>query len=88
MKEKKHTIFRYLKPYTFIITVVVIFVAIQAVADLYLPNLMSDIINNGVAKVEYSVNEEKLMESIQKGELPEFTRIYAGKQYNTANVGK
>lgn len=37
-----------LKPYTFLIIVSMIFTFIQAILNLYLPNLMSDIVNNGV----------------------------------------
>jgi ATP-binding cassette subfamily B protein len=40
----------YLKPYWKQITLVVALVTTQAVANLYLPNLNADIINNGVAK--------------------------------------
>ena len=41
---------RYLKPYTKQIVLVVMLVLLQAVANLYLPDLNADIINNGVAK--------------------------------------
>ena len=41
---------RYLKPYTKQIVLVVTLVLLQAVANLYLPDLNADIINNGVAK--------------------------------------
>ena len=37
-----------LKPYTFLIIVSMIFTFVQAILNLYLPNLMSDIVNNGV----------------------------------------
>lgn len=37
-----------LKPYTFLIIVSMLFTFIQAILNLYLPNLMSDIVNNGV----------------------------------------
>src|ERR1700686_1197381 len=40
----------YLRPYAFEVTVVVILLLIQSIANLYLPNLTADIINNGVAK--------------------------------------
>lgn len=39
---------RYLKPYAFMIIIVLGMVFLQSMADLYLPTLMSDIINNGV----------------------------------------
>jgi ATP-binding cassette subfamily B protein len=41
---------KYLAPYKFSLLVVVILVAIQALSNLYLPNLNADIINNGVVK--------------------------------------
>ncbi len=41
-------IFKYLKPYTFFIILSIIFTFIQAILNLYLPDLMSDIVNNGV----------------------------------------
>lgn len=41
-------LFRFLKPYTLQIAVVLVLVFFQTMADLYLPTLMSDIINNGV----------------------------------------
>src|SRR6202011_3042565 len=40
----------YLRPYAFEVVVVVILLLIQSIANLYLPNLTADIINNGVAK--------------------------------------
>src|SRR5256886_15367023 len=39
-----------LRPYTREVAIVVVLVLIQAIANLYLPNLNADIINNGVAK--------------------------------------
>src|SRR5438309_2990196 len=40
----------YLRPYAVEVTVVVILLLIQSIANLYLPYLTADIINNGVAK--------------------------------------
>ncbi|MGH7764841.1 MAG: ABC transporter ATP-binding protein, partial [Candidatus Dormibacteraceae bacterium] len=40
----------YLRPYTREVAVVVVLVLIQSIANLYLPNLNADIINNGVVK--------------------------------------
>jgi ATP-binding cassette subfamily B protein len=40
----------YLRPYTREIAIVFVLVVVQSVANLYLPNLNADIINNGVAK--------------------------------------
>jgi ATP-binding cassette subfamily B multidrug efflux pump len=39
---------RYLKPYTVPVCAVVILVFFQSMADLYLPTLMSDVVNNGI----------------------------------------
>ncbi len=41
---------KYLKPYTKLIIATIILLGIQAMSNLYLPNLNADIINNGVAK--------------------------------------
>lgn len=41
-------LFKYLKPYTVMIIAVLAFVFLQTLSDLYLPTLMSDIINDGV----------------------------------------
>ncbi len=43
-------LFRYLKKYTWMIVVTVVLIFAQCMADLTLPDLMSDIINNGVLK--------------------------------------
>ncbi|GIP16297.1 multidrug ABC transporter ATP-binding protein [Paenibacillus montaniterrae] len=39
---------RYLKPYGFTIVAIIILILLQSLADLYLPTLMSDIVNNGI----------------------------------------
>ncbi|MEI7745153.1 MAG: ABC transporter ATP-binding protein [Chloroflexota bacterium] len=41
---------RYLRPYSVPITFVLVLLLVQAIANLYLPELNADIINNGVAK--------------------------------------
>ena len=41
---------KYLRPYRLSLSIVLILVAVQAIANLYLPNLNADIINNGVVK--------------------------------------
>src|SRR5436305_3985978 len=41
---------KYLRPYLREVAIVVVLVLIQAIGNLYLPNLNADIINNGVAK--------------------------------------
>ena len=41
-------LYRYLKPFAFLVVLVLIFVFIQAMADLQLPTYMADIINKGI----------------------------------------
>lgn len=41
---------RFLKPYKFLLAVIIVLAVGQAASNLYLPNLMSDIVNNGIAK--------------------------------------
>lgn len=43
-------LFKYLKPYKWAAIVVIILTTIQSISQLYLPNLMSDIINKGVVQ--------------------------------------
>lgn len=43
-------LFRFLKPYKWVVTVIVLFLFTQAMAELYLPTLMSDVVNNGMLK--------------------------------------
>jgi ATP-binding cassette subfamily B protein len=43
-------LFRYLKPYTGAVIAVIILMFAQAMADLYLPTLMADIVNKGVIR--------------------------------------
>jgi ATP-binding cassette, subfamily B, multidrug efflux pump len=40
---------RFLKPYQFLLVVIIVLAIGQAAANLYLPNLMSDIVNKGIA---------------------------------------
>ncbi len=49
---------RHLKPYTWLIVITVLLVSFQAYINLYLPDLMSEIVNNGIAKSDtaYIVN--------------------------------
>ncbi|QTA38529.1 ABC transporter ATP-binding protein [Thermosipho ferrireducens] len=51
-------IFKYLKKYTFLIIIAITFVVFQGLTNLYLPDLMSDIVNSGVVRgnVDYIVN--------------------------------
>lgn len=41
-------LYRFLKPFTFFIIAIVTLLFIQVIADLYLPTLMSNIVNNGI----------------------------------------
>ena len=41
-------LFKYLKPFTPMIIVAIILTFCQGMLNLYLPNLMSDIVNNGI----------------------------------------
>lgn len=43
---------RFLKPYGFLLFVIIVLAIAQAASNLYLPNLMSDIVNNGIAKFD------------------------------------
>lgn len=43
-------LFRYLRPYTWGVLAILGLVFLQSLSDLYLPTLMSDIINNGIVK--------------------------------------
>jgi ATP-binding cassette subfamily B protein len=47
-------LYKFLKPFTISVIGVIIFVACQAIGDLYLPTLMSDIINDGVMQGDTS----------------------------------
>ncbi|WP_291570515.1 ABC transporter ATP-binding protein [Clostridium sp. UBA4548] len=47
-------LYKNLKPYTAMVIAVLIFVALQSIGDLYLPTLMSDIINEGVMQGDTS----------------------------------
>lgn len=51
-------LFRFLKPYTHMVIMVLILVFMQTLGDLYLPTLMSDIIDKGVMKG----NTDKILE--------------------------
>jgi len=41
---------RFIKPYRTILTIVIILAIVQALSNLYLPNLMADIVDNGIVK--------------------------------------
>ncbi len=64
---------KYLKQFKWMIIGITVLVVIQTLGNLYLPNLMSDLINNGISKVEYNLDESRLKEALINGELPELS---------------
>ena len=72
-------ILKYLKPFKFMIFAIIIMVAVQSIGELYMPNLMSDIINNGISKVEYSIDENALKNAIVTGQIPELKAMLESK---------
>ena len=65
------TILKYLSQFKFMIIAIVLMIAIQALGELYMPNLMSDIIDNGISKVEYTVDDIALKNAIITEQIPE-----------------
>lgn len=59
-------IYKYLKPFIFIILLVIIFSAIQALLQLRLPKLMGDMVDSGIADFAKN-NDEKIRYIIDKG---------------------
>lgn len=61
---------KYLKPFLISILVVLILFFVQSLAELYLPTLMSDIVNNGIAKSDntYILNTGKKMILVALGD--------------------
>ena len=47
-------LFRFLEPFKWLVVGILIFMFGQAMAELYLPTLMSDVVNNGMMKSDYS----------------------------------
>ena len=43
-------VYRHLKPFAGLVALIVVFLAAQSVAELYMPTLMSDIVNNGMIR--------------------------------------
>lgn len=72
-------VLQYLKPFKVMIFFIIIMVAMQAIGELYMPNLMSDIINNGISKVEYSIDETALKNAIATDQLPMLTQMLESK---------
>jgi ATP-binding cassette subfamily B protein len=71
-------LFRFLKPYSIPITAIVILVFFQAMASLYLPTLMSDIVNSGIINgdINYIMRTGGLMLLVTLG--GSFCSIIAG----------
>ncbi|MDF2504486.1 ABC transporter ATP-binding protein [Clostridium sp.] len=61
---------KYLKPFAISLIVVIVLFFVQSLAELYLPTLMSDIINNGVVKndTNYIMNIGKIMILVAAGD--------------------
>jgi len=64
---------KYLKEFRFMIVTIVVMIAIQAVGELYMPNLMSNIIDKGISKVEYNLDINALENAIITDSIPELT---------------
>jgi len=64
-------LFRYLKPYKWLLLGVLVFQFVSALASLYLPSLNADIINNGVSKgdTEYIWSTGMFMLAISLGQI-------------------
>ena len=64
-------LFRYLKPYGWLLLGVLLFQFASALASLYLPNLNADIINNGLVQgdTQYILNTGLLMLAVSLGQI-------------------
>jgi len=62
-------LYRFLKPYTTYIVVIIILLCMQVLSDLYLPTLMADIVDNGLANkdVDYILHLGRYMLLIAAG---------------------
>ena len=72
-------ILKYLGKFKFMILAIVLMIAVQAIGELYMPNLMSDIIDNGISKVEYSIDENALKNAIITEQIPELNLMLESK---------
>lgn len=76
-------LFRFLKPYTITIICIFVLILLQALSDLYLPTLMSDIVNRGIIKGEtsyiWSMGGVMLLVSIGGTIVAIFASFYASK---------
>ena len=80
-------LFKYLKPYAVPLIAVVVLVFFQCMADLYLPTLMSDIVNTGITNgdVTYIINKGVLMLLVALG--GSVCAILAGYLSSHASMG-
>ena len=80
-------LFRFLKPYTIPVVAVVVLVFFQSIGDLYLPTLMSDIINHGITNgdIDYIFKTGGLMLLITFGSM--ICAILASYLSSRAGVG-
>ena len=62
-------LYRFLKPYTTYIAVIIVLLCVQVFSDLYLPTLMADIVDNGLANkdVDYILHLGRFMLLIAAG---------------------
>lgn len=70
---------KHLGKFKLMIFTVIIMIALQALGELYMPNLMSDIIDNGISKVEYSIDEKALKNALITNQLPELNSLLEEK---------
>ncbi len=80
-------LFKYLKPYAVPLVAVVVLVFFQCMADLYLPTLMSDIVNTGITNgdITYIINKGVLMLLVALG--GSVCAILAGYLSSHASMG-
>ncbi len=46
-------IFKYLRPFIGLVVLIIVFLIVQSISDLYLPTLMSEVVNNGMMKANF-----------------------------------
>jgi ATP-binding cassette subfamily B multidrug efflux pump len=80
-------LWRYLKPYAIPVAAVVVLIFFQSMADLYLPNLMSDIVNTGITNgdIPYILSRGALMLLVAIGSS--VCAILAGYLSSHASMG-
>ena len=47
-------IFKYLRPFIGLVVLIIAFLIVQSISDLYLPTLMSEVVNNGMMKANFA----------------------------------